>query len=303
MSETPAYIAEGSPSATNLPVDVIGRASPDVTTTVSTTIASATTTTLVVASGAAPFPQSGSFPIRALTEEMLVTGGQGTGSWTVTRGINGTTPLASIPATTIVALLVGVQRVEPVYAKKQITFKGRAASFMIPGRAGTTGQKLATIFNAVGSNVLVDVDTVLVDLNSTAARIVQPPQLRLYKITAAPTGGSTFSKTAEDSTLTTSGNVTLLQDASTDNTSSGTALAATTVLGVNAITQCFPSQLYTVAGFAAFDPMRFFPGESEFFTLNAGEGIAVTLDYTASASNPTSDRWSSDLRWLEYTNA
>lgn len=296
------------PSGSELPIDVIGRASPDVYTTLSTTISSSGTTSLVVASatgaGSGSFPQTGSFVVRALSEEMLVTAGAGTTNWTVTRGYNNTQPLASIPSGTVVSQVVGVQRVEPVYAKKQITFHGRAASFQIPGRAGTAGQKLASIFNTNSApNVLVDVQKVRIDLNSTAAKTVASPVFRLYKVTVAPTNGATLSKVPEDSTLSTSANVALLQDASADGTGATTALTSTLTVGTNVLVQTYPSQLYTVVGFSPFDSALLLPDVDEYITLNPGEGLVAMLDYTASTQNPTTDKWTVDFRWFEYTNA
>lgn len=52
---------------------------------------SATTLTVASASG---FPASGSFTIQVDSEQMTVTGGQGTTTWTVTRGVNGTAAAA-----------------------------------------------------------------------------------------------------------------------------------------------------------------------------------------------------------------
>ena len=51
------------------------------------------TTAITVNDGATTFPASGNFRIKmsGSSEEMLVTAGQGTSSWTVTRGFNGTT--------------------------------------------------------------------------------------------------------------------------------------------------------------------------------------------------------------------
>jgi hypothetical protein len=59
-------------------------------TNLSQAITSTSATTIHVTS-AASFPTSGSFTIQIDTEQMLVTGGQGTTTWTVTRGYNGTT--------------------------------------------------------------------------------------------------------------------------------------------------------------------------------------------------------------------
>jgi len=47
-------------------------------------------TSPITVSSTASFPFSGSFVIQIDSEQMLVTGGQGTTTWTVTRGINGT---------------------------------------------------------------------------------------------------------------------------------------------------------------------------------------------------------------------
>jgi hypothetical protein len=47
--------------------------------------------TTVHVNSAAGFPTSGNYTIQIDTEQMLVTGGQGTTTWTVTRGYNGTT--------------------------------------------------------------------------------------------------------------------------------------------------------------------------------------------------------------------
>lgn len=41
-----------------------------------------------------------------------------------------------------------------------VSYRGRAGTFRIPGRAGTTGQKLFSIHNATGSTVLVDVEQI-----------------------------------------------------------------------------------------------------------------------------------------------
>jgi hypothetical protein len=53
---------------------------------------SSTATTLVVAT-ASGFPPSGNYPIHIDAEDMLVTGGQGTTSWTVTRGTGIMSPI------------------------------------------------------------------------------------------------------------------------------------------------------------------------------------------------------------------
>ena len=69
----------------------------------STTLSSAITsaqTTISVAS-ASGFPTSGMYTVRIDDEDMTVTGGQGTTTWTVTRGVNSTTAAAHVTAQTV----------------------------------------------------------------------------------------------------------------------------------------------------------------------------------------------------------
>lgn len=65
----------------------------------------AVVTTLPVAAGGAPFPTSGTFRVRVESELMIVTGGQGTNSWTVTRGAEGTTAAAHTSGTGVTHVL------------------------------------------------------------------------------------------------------------------------------------------------------------------------------------------------------
>src|SRR6185312_11853787 len=60
----------------------------------------ATQTTITVAS-ASGFPTTGTFRIRVDDENMTVTGGQGTTTWTVTRGANGTTAATHASGTSV----------------------------------------------------------------------------------------------------------------------------------------------------------------------------------------------------------
>jgi hypothetical protein len=61
-----------------------------------------TTNTTILVSTAAGFPTSGNFRIRCQNEIMIVTGGQGTTTWTVTRGAEGTTQVSHAASTPIV---------------------------------------------------------------------------------------------------------------------------------------------------------------------------------------------------------
>jgi hypothetical protein len=64
-------------------------------------VGSSSATTMNVAS-ASGFPGSGNYDVQVDTEVMTVTAGQGTTAWTVTRGANGSTAIATIAAADIV---------------------------------------------------------------------------------------------------------------------------------------------------------------------------------------------------------
>jgi len=69
----------------------------------STTLGSAITAsqTTIPAASASGFPASGTYRVRIDDEDMTVTGGQGTTTWTVTRGVNGTTAAAHVSGQTV----------------------------------------------------------------------------------------------------------------------------------------------------------------------------------------------------------
>lgn len=77
-------------------------ANPD-TATANTTLASTITTsqTTITLTSATGFPGSGNYTLWVGAEQMTVTGGQGTTSLTVTRGVNGSTALASASGTAV----------------------------------------------------------------------------------------------------------------------------------------------------------------------------------------------------------
>lgn len=306
------WIPENTPATTSSAIDVVERASTEVFTTLTADPGAAGTTLAVTAN--TKFPATNNFKVRVEDEVMLVTAGAGSNSWTVTRAQDGTTGVAHAIGT-VVAQVVGVQRVEPVVASHQTTYKGRTSTFRTPGRAGTTGQKVMALHNATGSKVLVDVEKIMIDLYSSAATgtvgTVIPPVIKAVRFTAVPTNGTALSKTPEDTALTSSASVTAWGDASADGTSSATALTIAAITnGALALTQEYaPKRVWGTTGtgtnpwYEPFDRTEFFSDESVAITLRALEGLALFLDYTLATQNPTTDFWLTSMRWTEYTAA
>jgi hypothetical protein len=188
------------------------------------------------------------------------------------------------------------QYVVPVL-DRVVSVRGRACSFRQLGIAGTTGQRIGSIFNAAGSSVIVDIELVAIDVIQTAARVVAPPVIRAHKFTTAPAGGTAMTKIAEDSTMTSSSSVALLQGTASE---AGAATAITGSIPANSIVnQEVAPRALTLVGYEQFDRIEWFDNSP--WTLRAGEGILVNLDYSAATANPVTDNWITTFRWSEYT--
>ncbi len=180
------------------------------------------------------------------------------------------------------------------------SFKGRTATFRTPGRAAVS-HKILALHNATGSAVLVDVHKITCDVYFTVAKAVTvpPPIFRLSRFTALPTGGTALAQTAEDTALTSNASVTSWQDASADGTSSATALTITIPAG-QAITQEIAPRLITAAGYEVADRIEFL-ADSGAVTLRALQGIVLEVVSPAGTSEPTTDNFTANIQWTEYT--
>lgn len=324
MPSQPVGVTDTAPGANVAEADTVARSSPDI---VTTTTADPGTGGASVAVTDRTFGGKigtadanyyitvvGSSGIR---ETMLVTsgGGAGAGSLNVTRAQMGSTAVAhSIGAK--VAKVTWVQRVEPVDATKEVSYRGRVATFDTLGRAGTTGQKIAAIHNATGSPVLVDVEKVTVDLAIAAAAgqaaTVLPPKVRLWKFTAVPTNGTQLTKVPVDSTLASKTAVTVWGDASADATGSGVTLTVTLPAGGIA-SEIFGPRLILIGTtgsttqvppvYEGFDRHAFIEDETAVMTLRPLEGLCVFLDYVVATNNAVTNHWFVGIQWVEYTPA
>lgn len=301
MPTRPVGVADTAPSTTSVEVDTVERPSPDLTTTITADPGSGGTTLAVTANSR--FPGTNNYKINVESERMLVTAGAGTNSWTVTRGIDGTTAVAHSIGVTV-NQVVAVQRVEPVAAIRATSYLGRAATFRTPGRAGTAGQKLFAIHNATGSPVLVNIKKITIDVAVTVIKAVTvlPPVLRLQRFTAVPTNGTALPKVPEDTTLTSNSAVTLWQDASADGTSSGTALTVT-LPASNIVAEEFAPRLITAVGYEMFDRTVFLEAPDDAVTLRALEGLCLFCDYVLATQNPVTDMYLIGLEWEEFRAA
>ncbi len=184
-----------------------------------------------------------------------------------------------------------------VGTKRTVTYQGRAGSFRQLGIAGTAGQNLFSIFNAAGSTVVVSLESITFDVYQTAARVVAPPVIRLHRISTLPTGGTAVGKVAEDTALTSNASVTLLQGTASDG-GAATAIVSTPAAG-SILTQEPVARALTLVGYEQFDRGDFLTSGP--IMLRAGEGVLFRLDYNTATSNPVTDNYTVNARWIEYT--
>lgn len=176
------------------------------------------------------------------------------------------------------------------------SFRGRVSTFRTQGRALTAPRRLLAIHNATGSSVVVHINQLTVDLYQTVIKAVTvaPPILRVQRFTALPTGGTTLTKVAKDTALTSSASVVVTGDASVDGTLSATPLSVTST-GV--LTQEYAPRLITAAGYEMYDRTELLADRD--VVLRALEGIALTVDYTAATQEPATDMWIATVDWYE----
>ncbi len=185
-----------------------------------------------------------------------------------------------------------------VVDRRVVTYRGAVGTFRTPGRAGTVGQKIAAIHNATGSTVLVDVTSMNVSIVDTVAKLVLPPIVRAWRFTAVPTNGTALAKRGQDTAQTSNASVTLWGDASADGTGSATTLTIT-LPAAQFLSQAPASRALTLVG---VEPDRdiYLLTTIKPVVLQAGEGLAVHLDYPLATANPTTDMWMVDFAWDEY---
>ncbi|GAB3058782.1 hypothetical protein GCM10027053_20940 [Intrasporangium mesophilum] len=99
-------------------------------TTTRPTATTSSQTTLFTVASAAGFPTTNNFYVRVDNEDLLVTGGAGTTTWTVARGTLGTSPAAHAMGATVTALTTswyaGFAGVPAGAANVKVTYEGRA---------------------------------------------------------------------------------------------------------------------------------------------------------------------------------
>lgn len=138
-------------------------------------------------------------------------------------------PESTGPAIATYARTIGgetrhVQYTIALPSERVVSARNYAATFRTPSRA-VTSQPIFTLWN--GGTNQVSVRRLTMEYDSGASFTGLTIYARLYRITAAPTGGTALTKGQQDTGETMSATIVATGDASADGTSSTTALAAT----------------------------------------------------------------------------
>jgi len=235
---------------------------------------------LAVAS-AALFPATNGYKVRVENEVMTVDAGAGTLSWTVTRGVDGTSNVAH--ASGVAAAQVAALQQIIVKSERVASFKGTVSTFRTIGNAATP-QNLLSIENAAGSGVLVAVRRMTIQMDATVASIAVASQFKTSRPTGLPTGGTVLGKAPLfDTALTSSASVVARGATASDG---GVASAITAIGGVTGWHQ-FAMRMHTLVGQVLMDDEPLIPTlcDDEPVILRAGEALLVQIVQAAAANN------------------
>lgn len=285
-----------APEASGI-ADVNGVWLPDPLATTTITTDPTTGTTLLITS-AALLPGANNFYIRAENEVMLVTGGAGSTTYTVSRGQMGTTNVAHAIGTPIY-LMAYSQRVVPM-VERITTFNGWVAAFRTLGTAATP-QNLFSIENGSGSPVNIAVKRLSVEMDSTAALLTVAPEFVTYYQTTLPTGGTALTKVGTDSALSSNTSAVLRGGTASDG---GVATAITATASANRLWHQFQSREQTLVAQSTSDDMMLMPvfSNDEPFILRASQALLIQVIGTA-ASNAATNHYVVKCAWEEFRAA
>lgn len=190
------------------------------------------------------------------------------------------------------------QYVIPI-SERVASYKGFLSTFRTPGRAAVT-QNLFSIYNTSAS-VLVAVRRTTIQIDSAAVLNVSWANLfTTYRVTVAPTNGTTLGKNPFDSALTSDAGVVHRGDASADGTVSASALTAT--LTTPAWRQ-FASRIHTAVGQMLVPDDGLVPNlaEDDPIILRQNQGLVVALNANATAANGATVMYLVNHMWEEFT--
>lgn len=178
------------------------------------------------------------------------------------------------------------------------SFIGACSSFRTLGNAAAP-QNLLTIENLTGSGKIIYLQSIEIAMDTTVALLTVSCQFDLSRTTAIPSGGTALTKTAMDTTLSSSGNV-IVRGATASDGGAASAITATAATGYIA-RQFLNRQATAVGQVVPNNPIEMLPQNvTENDTLILRENQAVVLQVTGTAaSNAATNHYLINVFWHE----
>src|SRR3990167_9601178 len=163
------------------------------------------------------------------------------------------------------------------------SFIGSCSTFRTLGNAAVP-QNILTIENLTGSGKIIYLQSIEVVIDTTAALLTVACQLDLSRTTAIPSGGTTLTKHALDTALSSSGNV-IVRGATASDGGGASAITATAAAGY--ISRQFVNRQATAVGqVVPNNPVEMLPTNlTENDTLLLRENQAIVLQVTGTAAS------------------
>lgn len=169
------------------------------------------------------------------------------------------------------------------------------ATFRTIGNAATT-QNLFTIWNG-GTNRIVNIERLTFQMDATAVLTSVMPLVKSSRISSAPSGGTTLTKTLWDTGVSSHSDISCLGATASDG---GTLTAITSTPG-DIIWQQFGMRLHTAVGQVLGLDNNLLPqvAENTPFLLKQNQGLVVHIVAAASSSNPSTNHYFVCCAWDE----
>ena len=173
-----------------------------------------------------------------------------------------------------------------------------AVSPRIVGSASSV-QNLFVLTNQVGSGILIDLDVLSIEMDSTGAVTHMSPNFLFTRQPTQPTGGTTAAKQVYDTSIQSNPKVVCLMGASADGTSGQVIVA---LPSVSAIGRIFGTRNHTAVGYINSPAEQLIPPVitlDKNIILRENESIMVSVSALNVLSNSSNNNYVIICKWDE----
>lgn len=200
--------------------------------------------------------------------------------------------------------IVGANTVHEPYTiiqpERLVTAEVGVSTFRTIGNAAVS-QNIFTLENGVSSPVLVGIRRLTLQMDATAVLTVVTPQVKVWRITTLPTGGTALTKIVFDSGET-SNALAVARAATASDGGAATTITATPPAG-SAFWQQYLWRQATAVGQLVTSDESLVPiiCDDTPFVLRANQAVLVQIVASVATSNPATNNYIVNCMWEEYT--